>query len=166
MAGIQDENSEEITLNIMPLLDIFSILILFLLMNFSTEPAQVDLKDGVQLPESKIEVALDDVPRVVVGTSYITVGDKKILDFPTGQIPTEKLQKGMIEPLYQELKQLHEELTHKIKEIDPSFSSIKSPSLVLEVDKSVKFRLIKQVMLSAQQADFIEFKLMVSKEIL
>ena len=41
----------------------------------------------------------------------------------------------------------------------------KPKPLTLEIDKRHKFSVIKKVMKSAQQADFIEFKLMVEKEI-
>jgi hypothetical protein len=35
----------------------------------------------------------------------------------------------------------------------------------MEMDKGHRFKLMKRIMLSAQQADFVQFKLMVQKEL-
>lgn len=153
-------DEESISLNIMPMLDIFSILILFLLMNFSTDPISHDLSEGLELPESATIASLDEIPAIIITPKHLVVNEKKIADIVDGEIARSAVTQGGIKPLYDELKKLSEgnRLLQKEKQ--------KNIALTVEVDKRHKFRLLKKVLLSAQQADFITFKLTVSKEIM
>jgi len=157
MASVADENSETISLNIMPMLDIFSILILFLLMSFSSDPVSHDLNEAVELPESGTLNSLDEIPTIVITKNDISVNGKKVGALINGDIQERDNTQGAIYPLFTELE--------KIAETNKKFSKDKkkSGSLTVEVDKNHKFKLLKRVMLSAQQADFVTFKLMVGK---
>lgn len=157
MASISDDNGDSISLNIMPMLDIFSILILFLLMSFSTDPVNHDLNEAVELPESGTLSSLDEIPTIVVSKTDISVNGRKVTTLIGQDIQERDISQGAIYPLYNELL--------KISESGKKFSKDKSVpgSLTIEVDKHHKFSLLKRVMLSAQQANFITFKLMVSK---
>ena len=148
-------NQDIVSLNIMPMLDIFSILILFLLMNFSTDPLNHDLNPHVELPYSGTLISLDDVPTIVVSRKEILVNDKRVVNIRDLRSSSRLVSQGAILPLYQELKKM-EDYSTKNKE---------NKALTLEIDKRHKFSVVKKVMKSAQQADFIEFKLMVEKAI-
>ncbi len=152
-------SSETVSLNIMPMLDVFSILILFLLMNFASDPVTHDLAPGLELPESAILEALDEVPTVVISENEILANDKKMITLANGKIPDSQKSQGGIAVLYKELQKMSEANRRLAK--DPS----KIDTITLEVDKRQKFDVIKTVMITAQQADFIKFKLMVSKQI-
>ena len=157
MASVADENSETISLNIMPMLDIFSILILFLLMSFSSDPVSHDLNEAVELPESGTLHSLDEIPTIVLTRNDISVNGKKVGTLINGDIQERDKTQGAIYPLFTELE--------KIAETNKKFSKKKNKSgaLTVEVDKNHRFKLLKRVMLSAQQADFVTFKLMVGK---
>lgn len=157
MASVADENGESISLNIMPMLDIFSILILFLLMSFSTDPVSHDLSEGVELPESGTLRSLDEVPSVVISKNDISVNGSKIVSLINQDVQKRDVLQGAVYPLFVELQ--------KLSEANKKFSKKGNNvgSLTLEVDKSHNFKLLKKVMLSAQQADFVTLKLMVSK---
>ena len=156
MASVGDAGKDGLALNIMPMLDIFSILILFLLMNFSTDPISHDLNKAVELPESGTIESLDEQPSIVVARDQILVNDKRVVDLTADNLSVAKDQGG-IYPLFEELKRLadgNKRFTKDGKSADV---------LTLEMDKDHKFALLKKVMLTAQQADFIKFKLMVAK---
>ena len=161
MASVASENNEQIALNIMPMLDIFSILILFLLMSFSTDPISHDLDKAVELPESTTIVSLDEIPAVRMTKEVIMVNDKEVSKIlKNRKIAEDDKNQGAIYNLYLELKKLAEANKNVLQE-----ASKKPLSLTMEIDKDHYFELIKQVMLSAQQAEFVKFKLMVSKEL-
>ena len=157
MASVGSENGEQVSLNIMPMLDIFSILILFLLMSFSTDPLSHDIT--TELPRSTSVKSLDELPAIVVTKKEIYVNDKKILKLRRGKISRKLISQGAVQPVFHALSNLSK--TNK------KFSKKKMKKAVdfitVEVDKRHKFSLIKKIMLSAQQADFISFKLMVEK---
>lgn len=159
MASVAGEHGESIGLNLMPMLDIFSILILFLLMSFSTDPVSHDLHTGVELPESAVLESLDETPTIIIAESEILANDKKIVSLIDGNVESRYKSQGAIYPLFQELE--------KMAEANKRFSKLKTQvgTLTLEVDKRHRFSLLKNVMRSAQQADFVQFKLMASKNI-
>ena len=159
MASVGSDSGEHVSLNVMPMLDIFSILILFLLMSFSSDPVNHDLSEGVELPDSITLQSLDEVPTVILSHKEILVNDKSILPLVNGNLPASEKSQGAIHVLYEEL----EKVSASIKENN---KNEKSPiALTLEIDKNHKFEFLKRVLLSGQQADFVTFKLMVSKQI-
>ena len=159
MASVASEENDLVALNVMPMLDIFSILILFLLMSFSTEPISHDLNRGVELPESMTLSSLDEVPLVMLTTSEVLLNDKVIANINNNRITGPGLTQGAVEPLFTELVKIAETNERFMKDKD------KSLGLTLEIDRRHDFRLIKKVMLSAQQAGFVKFKMMVSKRL-
>ena len=159
MASVGNENGQTISLNIMPMLDIFSILILFLLMSFSTEPVSYDISDGVELPVSNTLSSLEEVPSVRITKTKIIINDKSVVSLRGSRIIGFDKAQGSILPIFIELEKLAK-ANKKVR----SKNNIEPMELTLEVDKNHEFKLIKQVMKSAQQADFIKFNLMVEKE--
>ncbi len=162
MASAGGNSRESISLNLNPLLDVFSILITFLLMSFSTDPISHDVPKDLTLPESKTIAALDEIPTVIVTRNEVLVGDKKIANVIGGDVEERDRAQGAIFPLYEELKILAEQNKKLAKtEVDKN----KTGTLTVEIDKDHRFKLLKRVMISGQQAEFITYKLTVSKEL-
>lgn len=156
---------ESISINIMPLMDVFSVLITFLLMSYSSDPVNVDPREGLELPTSFTTIALEETPTLAVTRDAIYVGDNasavKVADIVGGDIPEDQRSQGAIPKLYDELI--------KVKEIADSIqeqrgAKPKLGELVMEMDKGHVFKLVKRVMLSAQQAEFVTFNLMVDRQ--
>ena len=159
MASVANEDGDNISLNIMPMLDIFSILILFLLMSFSSDPLTHDLNKGVELPESLTLESLDEIPALMITRDKIYVNDKKIANIVNGDVAEKDIEQGGIYPLLKEMI--------KLAEANDKYSKDKKKvrSVTVEIDKNHTFKLIKRVLLTAQQTDFVKFKLMVSKSL-
>ena len=157
MASVDSGSTEALALNVMPLLDIFSILILFLLMSFSTDPVTHDINPALELPDSKTIRSLDEIPAIIVSKNEVLVNDKKISTILNGDIQERDRSQGAIYPLFVALQ--------KLAEANKRFSKDKTKTsiITLEMDKGHNFKLLKRVMLSAQQAEFITFKMMVAK---
>ncbi len=162
MAGSVGEAGESISLNLNPRLDVFSILITFLLMSYSTDPVNYDVKKGIELPDSTTIVALDEIPVISVTPAEIYVNDMKISNILDGDVPESDRTQGAIFPLYEALKDLSE-VNKKLTQLS-SGETKEIGKITMEMHKEHPFKLMKRVMLSAQQADFLSFKLMVSKE--
>jgi hypothetical protein len=161
-------SKDTLTLNLYPMLDIFSILITFLLMSYSTDPVNHDVNAGIELPESATMISLDEIPAIVVTKSEMFVNDKKIVDVVNGEVPKEQLgesYQGAIRPVYDELKRIAEankRIAAAVASNDPSQIG-KTGALTMEMDKGHPFKLMKRIMLSAQQAEFVTFKLVVTR---
>ncbi len=161
MASVGGENQDSLSLNLNPMLDIFSILITFLLMSFSTDPISHDVSKDLSLPESKTIVALDEVPTIIVTRSELLVGDKKISNIIGGDVEEKDRNQGAIQPLHDVLKEMFEQ-SKKLAKSDADKN--KTGALTVEIDKDHRFKLLKRVMLTGQQSEYITYKLTVSKE--
>ena len=164
MAVSTGSEGGELSLNLMPMLDIFSILITFLLMSYSTDPVSYNTNAGVELPESLTLAALDETPSIVVTKTEIKINDKIVSTVIAGDVPEKDRQQGAVYPVFQELEKLMEAnkraLRGRLSEADKS----KLSTLTMEMDEKHRFKLMKRIMLAAQQAEFVTFKLMVGKQ--
>jgi hypothetical protein len=148
----------------MPMLDIFSILITFLLMSFSTDPVNYNTNAGVELPESQTLAALDETPSIIVSKTEVKVNDKVVSTIVSGDVPQKDQQQGAVYPVFQELEKLMEANKRALKGRVTELDKGRLSTLTMEMDQGHRFKLMKRLMLAAQQADFITFKLMVSKQ--
>lgn len=168
MAGISSGGKDDFSLNLYPMLDIFSILITFLLMSYSADGQTAESKvANLELPKSEVKMSLDDAATVSISkTEVIIQGGLTIPIGPDGDVPDQYRQQGAIQEAYKIFKTLHDS-TQTLKNRDQNLKSIEKDlnSLTMEADKDTQFKLIKRVMLSAQQAEFVGWKLAVDKEI-
>lgn len=161
MSAVSD-SGETVKLNLTPMMDVFSILITFLLMSFSTDPVAHDVRQGLELPRSLTVVALDEIPTISVTKAEILINDRKVTDVIQGDVPASDMAQGAIQSVYNELIKLKEANDRIAATLG---SEKKLGTLTMEMDKIHTFKLVKRIMLSAQQAEFLTFKLMVSKDI-
>ena len=108
MASVGDGGGETVELNIMPMLDIFSILILFLLMSFSTDPVNHDITAGLEMPDSITLRSLDEIPKVTMTKNELFFQDKIIakIDLKTRDFFPNYTTQGAIKPLFDELEKM------------------------------------------------------------
>lgn len=165
MASVDPDSGDSLSLNIMPMLDIFSILLTFLLMSYSTDPVNHDVDQNLELPNSETLISLDEVPTVIVNRNEILINDKKIVDLVGGKVQKKDLSQGAIFPVFKELEAVSKSIKAMENKVFTGEGKKKTiDKLSLEMDKDHDFRLIKRIMLSAQQAEFISFKLVVGKQ--
>lgn len=167
MASVGGGSKDTLSLNLNPMLDIFSILITFLLMSFSSDPVSHDVDAGIELPQSTTIVALDEIPSIIVTKTEVRVNDVKVADIVAGDVPEKDRSQGAIYPVFTELKKLAEankRLAKTVKADDPTAKG-STGALTMEMDKGHRFKLMKRIMIAAQQAEFVQFKLMVQKEL-
>ncbi len=162
MASVSsEEGGESISLNIMPMLDIFSILVTFLLMSFSTDPINHDLREGVELPKSVTIEGLDEIPQISATPTALYLNDDMIAQIVEGDVPEKDRSQGAIPELYKKLVEIHK-LNTRLREAQGKKEKV--GTLTLEIHQKHVFKLMKRIMLTAQQAEFATFKLAVKKE--
>lgn len=165
MASAGGDDGESLSLNIMPMLDIFSILLTFLLMSYSTDPVNYDVDQNLELPDSVTLVSMDEVPSIVVNRDEIYVNDTKIVTLVGGEVSEDDLQQGAVYPVYKELKKLAEQNKQVAAEVSASDKKKTEPgTITIEMDRKHNFELLRRLMLAGQQAEFVKYKLLVAKE--
>lgn len=170
MASAGGDSTETISLNLTPMLDIFSILVTFLLMSYSTDPNNHDVDANLELPDSVTLVSMDDVPSIIVNRNEIFVNNKSLVKLENGKVPAADIQQGAIYPVYKALLEIDEANTRAMAEFRGEAEAPegekkgKPGEITIEMDKGHEFQLLKRLMLAGQQANFVTWKLLVAKE--
>ncbi len=130
-----------------PLIDMFVILVVFLIMNFSASGELVSISKDIELPKARTTKELERAPIIQISRNTIAiegvrVGDaEEILKDTDFRIPqlTDKLQ---------EIRKV-DEMMHPGKKFEGK--------IIINCDKEVDFRLLRKVMYASADAGYINF---------
>ena len=164
MASAGGDSNESLSLNLTPMLDIFSILVTFLLMSYSTDPTNHDVDQNLELPDSITLVNMDEIPAITITRSDILVNSKKLVTLQNGKVPAADIQQGAVYPVYQALLEIAKTNKAASEMIRGDEKKAKPGEISVEMDKKHDFEILRRIMLAGVQADFITFKLLVAKD--
>lgn len=152
-----------IDIDITSLLDVLTILLVFLLQSYNSSGVIINVPKGIDLPRSASESLNSFGVNVQVSKTNIWVDDKEVLNTDTSDT-TQVFDEGgrRIVPLYNELVRIKETIkqSEKLSPEAAKFSGIAN----LVVDKSMKYDYLKRVMYTCAAAGFKEFKFVVLTE--
>lgn len=161
-------------LNITSMMDMMTIILVFLLKSYSTQDISVAPSEDLELPVSTVKKAPEVAVNVVVSKKNVVVDGVPVLnlehvpdeDNPGQkklQVPEDELNGQLIESLLDELEQkakTAKELGQQTGSDEHSFKG----RLLIQCDKKLPFEVLRQVMYTAGQAQFSEFKFVVYKQ--
>ena len=138
-------NQTMVDMNLVSLIDVFTILIFFLLSN-SGGVETLPSPKAVHLPESVAEKQPRETVIVVVSGSEILVGGRKVADVAT----VLAADGDLIEPLKVELEQqAARQVMRKENEAD-------AKRLTIMGDKDIPYRLLRKIMFTGARANFAD----------
>jgi biopolymer transport protein ExbD len=148
--------------NINSLMDIMTILLVFLLKSYSADPVQLKAAPDLKPPFSTAQIKPDQSATVTITLNNLMVDDSPVLKIEQGKVDEAHRSGGgfMIDPLFEALQSAVENQ----KQI-ASFNSAAEFSGIITIisDRNVPFSLLSQVMYTAGQAEFNKFKFLVVK---
>ncbi len=157
-----EEMGEGGGLNVVNLIDMFIIIIIFLLKSYSASTeANVTISPKLTLPISSTDKEIKDFVNVSITKDEIIVDKKVVARIIDGQIEGVPPQKLLIPSLYDELEKRKERIL-KIQAYNPDVEFKGEINLIGH--KEIPFSIIKKVMFTAGQAGFSEFKFVTQKE--
>ncbi len=140
-------------LNLVSLMDIFTILVFFLLMN-SGDSQQIEKATFITLPDSLANSSFQNELLITVGSEFISIKDEKIVS-----ISDVSAQKGkVVDALAQALKKYAIE-----KGELNDFEKINGRSVTIMGDQTVPFTTLKSVMATCSQENFRDIALAVNQ---
>ncbi len=161
-------------LNITSMMDMFTIILVFLLKSYSTEDISVAASDDLQLPTSTALKAPELAVNVVVSKSEIVVDGVKVLDLTRVPDPDNPGKEWPAVPEDEKKGQLISRLYDRLLEKAEAAKALGKASgreehefkgrILLQCDKSLPFSLVREVMYTAGQAQFGEFRFVVYKQ--
>ena len=150
-------------IDITSLLDILTIMMVFLLQSYNSSGVVINVPKEIDLPRSNSETLSTFGVNIQVSKSQIWVDDKEVVNTETTEA-TQLFDEGgrRIIPLFNQLVKIKETIkqSEKLSPEAKPFSGVAN----LVVDKSLKYSYLKRVMYTCAAAGFKEFKFVVMAE--
>ncbi|MSP60998.1 MAG: hypothetical protein EXR72_11765 [Myxococcales bacterium] len=148
-------------LNITAMMDMMSILLVFMLKQFAAEQASMNVSEALQLPKSSSTQQFTQQVNVTVSTTAIIVEGEALVSVRAGAVDPGAKRDGpsgyYITPVVDTL-QKH---ANRLKKIGLMGGGKFEGTLLLLVDRSIPYRLVTEVLYSAGQAEFRNYRLVV-----
>ena len=142
------------------LMDAVTIILIFLLMNFSTDPMKVTPHEKLQLPLSTTMLnAKEKTTTLTVAADGILVDDKPVVTIKNNKVDTSDPNTLTIPQLKDRLDQVVKERKELAAALKQNFKDI----ITIIVHGETHYRLINKVIYTAGQATFTKFKFAVVK---
>lgn len=148
-------------IQITSMVDMFVILLVFLLKSYSTSPVNITPGDDVILPTSTSTKDPSDSLKMIVSKAGIFVEDKKIVDFKEGQLEAKDVDASdtqFIRSLYTEL----DTQAQKSKAIAKVNETLEFDGrVIVQADRSLPYELLRKVMYTSMMAGYADVKIAV-----
>ncbi len=147
------------TLQLTSMVDMFTILIVFLLKSYSTSPVNVTPHKGLNLPLSSSQSDPVEAVRLVVSSDGVYIEDEKVINFVDGHFRKEDLDRtdiSFVRPLYDSLNKLAEKSKWIAEKND---SHVFEGKIVMQADSKLSFDVLKKVMYTSSMAGYADLKL-------
>jgi biopolymer transport protein TolR len=158
------EEVETEGLNIYPMMDMMTILLVFLIMQFSSGAVDVVQSAELQIPISTSEVDAEQILSLIISNNEIVVEGKHVLTLRGGKVDSSEKQGGsngwLITPLYKNLGQ-HRDRLKMIAAKNPQRPFQGKVRII--ADRNTPFRTLGEVIYSLGQTEFGSIRFVVVK---
>lgn len=151
-------------LNINSLMDALTIILIFLLKSYGSDPININQKEGEMiLPKSVSTSNMADAVDVVISASTILVRNNAVVNVKDGRVDANAKRDGaegfFISPLFDKLKDEAKKLKAAEKQGGQKFSG----DAILAAHAGTPYRLLAEVLYTANQAEFKTYTFAVVK---
>ena len=160
-------------LNITSMMDMMTIILVFLLKSYSTQDISVAPSEDLELPVSTVKKNPEMAVNLIVSKKNIVVDGVPVLSLEKVDDEDNPGQKKLQVPEDQRNGQLIDALLDELSKKADTAKNIGQQSgseehafkgrLLIQCDKKLPFEVLRQVMYTAEQAQFSEFKFIVYK---
>jgi biopolymer transport protein ExbD len=150
-------------LNITPMMDMMTILLVFLLKQFSVQAAAASMSEGLQLPQSTIESQRPLAVNITVTSSAVLVEGDAITPVRSGAVDPSVKREGANSYFITPLVDVLTKHANRLKKIGAMGGTPFDGTAMVMVDKNTPYRLLTEVLYSAGQAEFKNYHLVVIK---
>lgn len=146
---------KKLTLQVTSLLDMFTIILVFLMVSFQAEDQDFILNPGVTLPASDAKSPLKPAVNVAVTSDAVFVDGKQVFALSEENM-TQIAQGVAIQPIAEAVEKVLERLKNK-EDIDEGV-------VVVQADKATPYPTLYAVLQSASAAGLYRYRLVIEKE--
>ena len=151
-------------IQITSMVDMFVILLVFLLKTYSTSPVNITPKDGMTLPASSATQDPIDVVKLIVAEDGVFVEEKKVMDLVKGRIPASAADANdpsFLRSLYEALDE-RAKLAKSISKVNDSFEF--DGKVLMQADRNLNYDVLQKIMYTSMMAGYADVKLAVAQK--
>ncbi len=146
---------EEGTLNMNSMMDMMTIILLFLLKSFSTEGALVTPSQQLRLPVSTAAEKAKKQVSVSIAKDALLVNDEPLIS--TNEIPKDQM---LIPALAMKLS----DYAKQERDLEVEVGKVFNHEIIIEGDEKIPFELLFKVMFTCSKSDFYKMRLLTIKK--
>lgn len=164
MRKYMDGRNAAFKIQITSMVDMFVILLVFLLKSYSTSPVQINPSKDLILPESNASTDPVDVVKMVVAKNGIFIEDRKIMELNGGELKaedTDKTDAQFIKKLFDELD-AEAKKTRKIASMNDTVEF--DGKILMQADRDLPYAILQKVMYTSMLAGYADMKLAVASK--
>ena len=150
-------------LNINSMMDLMTIILVFLIDSYGNNPIQVKASPDLLIPRSNSQLKPEDTMQITITRKAIVVGDRHVVSVKDGQVDKTQKRGGensfYIQPLFDSLT----EEVSKHKQMAALRKQTFDGVVTIVADRTTPYRLVTEVMYTAGQAQLNKFKFAIVK---
>jgi biopolymer transport protein ExbD len=152
-------------LNIVAMMDMMTILLVFLLKSYQASTLSVNMSEGLTIPASSTQLIPQENISITVSMSEVAVNDRKVVPLQGGVIPPDYKEGGRAEAFYVAniFNALKKEVDKQKYIAQFNKNAPVSGRINVIADKKITYRTLMEVLYTAGQAELGEYKFMVMK---
>jgi len=145
-------------LQITSMMDMFTIILIFLLFSFSDNPETISIDKNVELPKSTAKMDYSDNIRITLSRDSVKIGDEVVANIEDGKIVGIDAEKPEESLLFKRLKELEAGTN------DEEVETGKNRHILFFCDRRLSFKTINGIIKTAGSAGYPNFQFAVLKQ--
>lgn len=155
----QNNKKSTFILQLTAMVDMFTIMIVFLLKSYSTSAVHITPQEGLKLPNSSSYSQPVEALKLIVALDGVYVDDSKVLIMKDGKLGGAELDPNdpdFIKPLYEKLNEIAEK-SKSIADVNEEHEF--EGKVVMQADSRLNYKTLKKVMYTASMAGYADMRL-------
>ena len=150
-------------LNITPMMDMMTIILVFLLKSFSSTTSTINFDQNLQVPKSITQLKPKEAVSVTITKKIVLVEGDAVAPINNGKVDPAVKRDGENGYFITPLVELLEKHARKEKKVAELTGQKFEAQLMLVADQSTPYRLLTEVLYSCGQAGYANYRLLVLK---
>jgi biopolymer transport protein ExbD len=152
-------------LNIVAMMDMMTILLVFLLKSYQASTLSVNMSEALTIPASSTQLVPQENISITVSMTGVAVNDRRVVPLQAGVIPPSFKEGGRAEAFYvgSVFEALRKEVDKQKYIAQYNKNAPFSGRINVIADKRITYRTLMEVLYTAGQAELGEYKFMVMK---
>jgi hypothetical protein len=149
----RNKKEENASMGLTSLMDIVSIIVVYLLKSYASDPVLITPIAEQKIPLSQMDAQIKEGVPVYISSRELIFMEKPLAQLTDGELPESVVQKHTIIPFFEQL----EEETEKSKAIFEGKGEIWEGHLIIIGDEALKFSTIVDVMYTAGRLEYSQY---------